>query len=247
VAADLVVGGWQLAGAAELPGRDLVAVNPDGVASRPDERYNTPPTDIPRLVVTMPYRPFFLATRSGPEPFWVRVPDEAVIEWLAERAHLRARGYPDRPPDVDTPALRAWLPRLGEGALPYFQRDALPDVAQEALFGVFSATWHSAGGSTTKVLVTGGPDGAFVSRVVITAASGKATVDKAHLFPASDDPDQVWRDIETVLAVINAGPGWEPGDPRVTTYEDYVTLDAELIEAKADAVAAGLLASELVH
>ncbi len=195
----------------------------------------------------MPYRPFLLATPSGPEPFWVRVPDEAVTDWVVERDRLRDGGYPDRPPDVDTPALRAWLPRLGEGALPYFQRDALPDIAQEVLFGVFSATWHRAGGSTTKVVVTGGPDGAFVSRVVITAASGKATVDKAHVFPASDDPDQVWREIETVVMFISIGPGWEQDDPRVATYEDFVALDVELAAAKADAVAAGLLAREPVH
>ena len=123
----------------------------------------------------------------------------------------------------------------------------MPDIAQEVLFGVFSATWHGEGGSTTKVLVTAAPDGAFLSRVVITAPSGEATVDKAHLYPASDDPDELGRDIETIVAFINAGPGWEPDDPRVTTYEDYVPLDAELIAAKADAVAAGLLAPEPVH
>jgi hypothetical protein len=65
----------------------------------------------------------------------------------------------------------------------YFRHGALPDIAQEVMFGVFSATWHDAAGSTTKVLVTGAPDGAFLSRVVITAASGEATVDTAPLGP----------------------------------------------------------------
>ena len=70
----------------------------------------------------MPYRTLRLLTQEGlPETFWVRVPDPAVEAWLAERPRLRAQGYPDRPPDLDTPTLRAWLPRPGEGTLPYFR------------------------------------------------------------------------------------------------------------------------------
>ena len=85
-------------------------------------RGNTPhrPVD-PSWWTRMPYRRIRLPSESGhPEPFWVRVPNGAVVEWLGERDRLRADGYPDRPPDIDTPTLRVWLPRPAELGLPYF-------------------------------------------------------------------------------------------------------------------------------
>ena len=47
----------------------------------------------------MPYREIHI----GKETFITRVSDEAIKDWLGKREHLRNRGYPDRPPDVDTP------------------------------------------------------------------------------------------------------------------------------------------------
>lgn len=81
------------------------------------------------MVVDVPYRPISLPSPNGlPETHWVRVTDAAVAEWLRERARLKHRGYPDRPPDVDTATLRAWLPRLGEGTLPYFRGRLAPSA-----------------------------------------------------------------------------------------------------------------------
>src|SRR3990170_7630913 len=100
------------------------------------------------------YRPVTIPTARGPETFHARIDDRAVGAWLAERPRLRACGYPDRPPDVDTPTLRLWLPRAEEVELPYFR-----DVEQAArvvdVFPVVTASWHDLGGSVTKVLVTG--------------------------------------------------------------------------------------------
>jgi len=59
----------------------------------------------------VPYRPVHLTIGHRTETLWSRVSDEAVIAWLAERPYLRSRGYPDRPPDVDTPTVRLWLAR----------------------------------------------------------------------------------------------------------------------------------------
>lgn len=54
----------------------------------------------------MPYREIHL----GNETFIARVSDEAVKEWEGVRERNKNIGYPDRPPDVDTPLHRAWIP-----------------------------------------------------------------------------------------------------------------------------------------
>jgi hypothetical protein len=199
----------------------------------------------------MPYRPISLPSENGAaETHWVRVDDRAVAEWLPERARLRHRGYPDRPPDVDTPTLRAWLPRLGEQALPYFRdRAARSAGTGDALvFPVFTATWHRPHSATTKVILTGLGDGSFLSRVVIVDESGNCPVDKAHRLGPDLDPNAVWAEVETVIRAINEAPmGWEPRDPMVTDYLDFLDLDAEVETAETEARAAGLLAPELVH
>ena len=199
----------------------------------------------------MPYRTLRLLNQDGfPETHWVRVDDRAVAEWLPERARLRHRGYPDRPPDVDTLTLRAWLPRPGEAALPYFRaRPARSAGTGDALvFPVFTATWHRANSTTTKVLVTGFGDGSFLSRVVIVDESGNCPVDKAHRLGPDLDPDAVWEEIETIVRAINEAPmGWEPRDPMVTDYGDFLDLDGEVETAEAEARAAGLLAPEWVQ
>jgi hypothetical protein len=203
------------------------------------------------MVVSMPYRQVSLLSDNGlPEAFWVRVTDAAVAEWLPERAGLRHRGYPDRPPDVDTAILRAWLPRLGEGALPYF-RD-LPvrsaGTGDALIFPVLTAMWHRPDGHTTKVLIHGSGDGSFTSRVVIVDPSGETPVDKTHHLGPDVDPDAVWEEIETIVRAINEAPmGWQPRDPMVTTYSDFLALDAEVETAEAEARASGLLAPEWVH
>ena len=203
------------------------------------------------MVVLMPYRAISLSSENGlHETHWVRVSDAAVAEWLPERAHLKRRGYPDRPPDVDTLTLRAWLHRLGEGTLRYF-RD-LParsaGTGDALAFPVFTATWHRPNSTTTKVLITGFGDGSFLSRVVIVDPAGETPVDKAHRLGPGVDPDAVWAEIETIVAAINEAPmGWQPRDPMVTTYLDFAALDEETEVAEAEARAAGLLAPDWVH
>jgi hypothetical protein len=199
----------------------------------------------------MPYRTFQLLSQDGQrEAFWVRVSDGAVAEWLTERAGLKHRGHPDRPPDVDTATLRAWLPRLGEGTLAYF-RDlpARSAVTGDALiFPVPTMTWHRPSSTTTKVLITGFGDGSFMSRVVIVDESGNCPVDKAHRLGPEISPDAVWGEVERIVALINEAPmGWQPRDPIVTTYPDFLVLDDEMEAAERDARAAGLLPSPPVH
>jgi hypothetical protein len=203
----------------------------------------------------MPYRPITLPAENGAaETHWVRVDDRAVAEWLPERARLRHRGYPDRPPDIDTPTLRAWLPRpgeqAGEQALRGFRDRATRVESDESgiIFPILTMTWHRAGGATTKVIFTGFGDGSFVSRVVIVNSSGDCPVDQAHRLAPEVDPDRVSAEVETIVRAINEAPmGWEPRDPMVTDYGDFLDLDGEVETAEAEARAAGLLAPEWVQ
>jgi len=113
---------------------------------------------------------------------------------------------------------------------------------------VFTATWHRPSGVTTKVLLTGLADGGFLSRVVIVDESGDFPVDKAHRLGTDINPDAVWAEVETIVRAINEAPmGWQPRDPIVTTYADFLVLDDEVEAAEADARAAGLLPPERVH
>lgn len=199
----------------------------------------------------MPYRSVNIpADARHADRMLVRVSDAAICEWLRERGHLRARGYPDRPPDVDTPTLRAWVPRRGEAGLPYFRRDTPEAVeAGPATFiPIYTASWHCPNGLTAKVLVTGQTDGAFLCRCLIVEPSGACPVDRAHLLGPEVLPEAVWAEVETLVTFLNEAPmDWGPDDPLVTTYEDFVALDEELVVAKAEARAAGLLAPVWVN
>ena len=61
----------------------------------------------------MPYHPITFSTHGLAETFCVRITDRAVTAWLQERQRLRRSGYPDRPPDVDTPAPQEDAERVG--------------------------------------------------------------------------------------------------------------------------------------
>jgi len=51
-------------------------------------------------------------------PIPVMISDAAIAEWLEVRGQNRTEGYLDRPPDIDTAAVRAWLPHPGDPARP---------------------------------------------------------------------------------------------------------------------------------
>lgn len=53
----------------------------------------------------MPYRDFTLPDGSMVR---TRISDEGTLAWYKERDELAKKGYPDRPPDVDTDTMRSW-------------------------------------------------------------------------------------------------------------------------------------------
>jgi len=201
------------------------------------------------MVVLMPYRPISLLAENGlPENVMVRISDAAVAEWITERADLKRHGYPDRPPDVDSPTLRAWLPRPSEQGLLYFANRSRVRPMADSIWPIYTALWHAPERATTKVLVSGTGDGGIRSRVVVEHSTGERPVDKVKVYPPDADPDTVWREVETIVMAIDAARlGWGPDDPMVTTYLDFVALDDEVQAAEAEARAAGLLAPEWLH
>jgi hypothetical protein len=192
----------------------------------------------------MPYRPVTVSAAGGPETFWVRIADDAVADWLAERSHLRECGYPDRPPDVDTSSLRVWVPRPGEHATRQFGDRAgrFRLAADPTGFPVYAVSWRHGDVMASSVLATGFPDGSILSRVTIDGPAGESRVDKARLHGPEEDPAAVWEEVETIVAFIDCYSGWDPGDPQVIDYCDFVALDTEVAAAEAEARAAGLLA-----
>lgn len=183
---------------------------------------------------------------DAPEKLWVRIPDTAVAEWLRERQRLRRSGYPDRPPDVDTPTLRVWLARPGEEALRYFRESRGTASAVAGGFPAYTAVWHQGETLGAKVIVTGVQDGSFRSRVIIDGPNSERRVDKARLYGPKEDAEAVWQQVETIVAFIDRShPLWEAGDPQVTDYADFVALEDEL--AAAEARAAGLLLDGRLH
>jgi hypothetical protein len=207
------------------------------------------PTEHLRSLV-MAYRRITVIRPAGaPERFAVRVSDAAVAEWLSERGRLRAEGYPDRPPDVDTATMRAWVARPDELSLPYFAErgPALPGLAGPA-FPVYAAVWHGRDGLCAKVLLLGLADGGFLCRVTVTDGAGSPEVDEAHRLGPELDPAAVWDEIEAIGTFIDSVPmGWRPDDPLITDYVAFQSFEAAVAEAEADAQAAGLLAPRWVH
>jgi hypothetical protein len=190
----------------------------------------------------VPYRQVRIVIGDQTETVWSRVSDEATIAWLAERGYLRSRGYPDRPPDIDTPTLRLWIARPSEESMPYFHRQAA-DVATGS-FPVYTVTWHACDGSGASVLITGFADGSLLSRVILEDPSGARSVDKVHLYPTGEHPDDVWDAVTRIVGFINEAGHWQR-EPLVTDYTDYLALEVEIEVATAEARAAHL--SRVLH
>jgi hypothetical protein len=198
----------------------------------------------------MPYRSITLTAPGRPaETFAVRISDAAVAEWLVERRRLRAAGYPDRPPDVDTPNLRAWIPHLADGPHPYFRGALSADSSDGGTFMILTLVWQEVVSLVTKVLVTGSSDGSIVARVRIDGtADGAEPIDQVRLYGPEVEAERSWAEIEAVIAAINEAPiAWDAESPKVSDYLDFLDLEAELREAEADARAVGLVRSVIVH
>jgi hypothetical protein len=107
------------------------------------------------------------------ETFFVRISDEALREWERDRAHLARAGYPDRPPELDSPKHRAWnLCAPGKpivpGSLAGLKAKLGVDPTAKAL-----GTWRAGDGQFgVKINVGRRDDGSFVLHFVFAGDSG---------------------------------------------------------------------------
>jgi len=123
----------------------------------------------------VPYREIFF----GGETFVVRVPASAITEWLDTRDRGRYIGYPDRPPDVDTPLLRGWIQHPNETAKFNYLASTVDD---QAVFPVYSIScdWLSPINTVVeaKFLVSYSiSQDKYAFRLIIRTSQGKTVVD----------------------------------------------------------------------
>jgi hypothetical protein len=178
----------------------------------------------------VPYRDRVVKIDGRMEHFSVRVTDAAFAEWLGSRNRLRQQGFPDRPPDVDTPTIRAWVERPGEGGLPYFEQQREQEAS--GVFAILTMAWH-AGDFMVKLYVTGFRDGS----IHVDAFQSHQGIEIAHVghqHGTEEDPDVVWADVEALIEMTDA-KGWVEGEPRVTWLSDFQAIDDELELARAEA------------
>jgi hypothetical protein len=123
----------------------------------------------------MPYREIFL---EG-ETFVVRVPASAITEWLGSRDRGRYIGYPDRPPDVDTPLLRGWIQHPNETAKFNYLAST---VGHQEVFPVYSISCDALGPLSivveAKLLVSYNvPQDKYTFRLIVRTLQGESIVD----------------------------------------------------------------------
>ena len=178
----------------------------------------------------MPYRTVTVQHPDGRrEEFRTRLEPHAFVEWAAERDELRAKGYPDRPPDVDTSKNRLWIPHPGEEG---FEVD--PATVQGIPeFTVITYSWTE---YPLRVLlaVDGFGDGSFVVRSRgEELVTGTRLHDVKKRYEPDADPDVVGDHVEEMVAFLNTRD-WPEGQPLVVDYEEYEELIAESALATAE-------------
>lgn len=171
------------------------------------------------------------------EEFTVRISEEGFEEWLEQREVLTALGRPDRPPDVDTPEMRHWLRHPGEPNTPYFQETERQQRAyvENGMFSVAGVSWSAGPNDATRLRIVGGMDGSFY--VAVLAVIGGAPVEGRlpyREYPPEMDANAVGDDIEEMLMSLNSVGVAMIAEPLVTTYSDWLALEAEIELAAAD-------------
>ncbi len=105
---------------------------------------------------------------SKHETFPVCISDEALREWELNRVRLANAGYPDRPPEFDSPHYRAWnLSEPGRSLRPKDIEGAHTTLGVDPTATVLG-TWHSGTADWgLKINVGRRVDGTIVHHVVV--------------------------------------------------------------------------------
>lgn len=159
----------------------------------------------------MPYRQISI----GNEVFVSRVSPAAVDEWLNIRERNRVSGYPDRPPDVDTPLQRAWIAHPNE-----VNKFAIKAGEARKVFPVYSLAGDIAI-AEVKLLVTYDTEtNEYLFRRVVRRNDGTTLGDNTY------SCDEEWGEDVLEKEIIDASR-FAGEHPFISTYSDFEELDAE--------------------
>jgi hypothetical protein len=170
----------------------------------------------------MPYREI----RLGFETFVVRVPTAAVTEWLDNRERGKYIGYPDRPPDVDTPLVRGWIQHPDESDKFNYLASTVGD---QETFPVYSISCEAQSPISdlvidAKFLVSCNPSNdKYALRLVLRTLEGKSIadsefeIDSSRIEPVFDSKLEQYAEAFISKTTV----------PFVSTYSDYENLMEE--------------------
>lgn len=174
------------------------------------------------------------------ETFVVRIAPEAVVDWLGMRPELRAAGFPDRPPDIDTETVRMWVPHPGEENDPFFDNHRAGPLLADDLttYPVYIAKWEA--DDLTARLTLDVHEGTYrLSLEAIGPAAKRVRWpdwvkwrSKGH-YSGELMPSAAWETVEYLLAYVSDAALW-PDPPDQTTYFDILAIDTEVALAEAD-------------
>ena len=125
----------------------------------------------------------------------VTISDAGVAAWVNDRERLRAQGYPDRPPSVDTNRFRAWTDAGDDPS----QHRSVPTGAHETLVKVWGAR-HAATGVEAKLLIYEVIDG-FDARFKVTTDDGFYQASQVSV-PSLEDVNRLGAQFVETLAEL---------------------------------------------
>ena len=158
-------------------------------------------------------RPYVLDGKVIP----VFITDEAIAEWEQARARLLIDGYPDRPPDVDTPTTRCWRVHPGEtddGPTPVEIDDG------SSPYGSMVVDWP--GNANVKMLVTS-HDGELSLQIRMGMPDGGYT-DKTP--PRAITPAQ-WETMKSDMLAATVAKGYPIEGVMITTADDFEAIKTQ--------------------
>ena len=170
----------------------------------------------------MPYREI----RLGYETFVVRIPPDAITEWLQTRERGRYIGYPDRPPDVDTPLVRGWIQHPNESDKFNYLASTMGEGESFPVYSISCETISPIGfvSVDAKFLVSYDiPTDRYALRLVIRTERGETIADSEFEIDA-DKAEAAFESRLMKYAEAFIGP---ETIPFVSTYTDYEDLIKE--------------------
>jgi hypothetical protein len=160
----------------------------------------------------MPYKEI----RIGNEVFVSRISPEAVDEWLDIRERNRNIGYPDRPPDVDTPLQRAWISHPNET-----NQFTIAALGVEDVFPIYSFAGDIPIAEIKLLVTYRTKSDEYVFRRVARDNEGNTLGDKSYVCADNDHISEVF---DNELEKVSQFAG---ENPFISTYFDFEEMTRE--------------------